>query len=87
MSSKKKILIENYESIEEFQQLNINDIDSSDTGSNIDDNDYLSDEELTNKYTFLQKPKKRQNNQYKEQFKPLKKKSIEELKEEAYVSD
>jgi hypothetical protein len=72
---------------EDFAKLNISEADTSDTGSNIDENDYLSDEEIANKYTFLQKPKRKfkQNNQYKEQFKIEPK--TKQLEEEEYVSD
>jgi hypothetical protein len=72
---------------EDFAKLNISDAEISDTGSNVDENDYLSDEEVSNKYTFLQKPKRKltQKNQYKEQFKI--KKQNGELQEEEYVSD
>ena len=60
--------------------------DSSDNGSLADDTEYLSDEESNNKYTFLQKPKKKMNNQYKFQFKITKHKS-KELVEEQYLSE
>lgn len=70
-----------------YDDLNIDyitkDTDTSDTGSIQDENDYLSDEEINNNYTFLQKTKKKVNNQYKTQFKIPKK----ELEEEEYNSE
>ena len=72
---------------DEFENLTLHETDTSDTSSNIDDQDYLSDEERSNKYTFLQKTSKKKNNQYKEQFKTIQKKSGEQLGEEAYISD
>lgn len=71
---------------EDFHKLSLEN-EYSDRGSNIDENDYLSDEELNNNYAFLQKPKKKtNNNQYKEQFKIPTKKN-KELEEEQYLSD
>ena len=88
MTKQKDVSIEYLETIntEELTNLTISENDTSDTGSNIDHEDYLSDEELSNKYTFLQKPLKKQNNRYKEQFKVFKTKK-NQLVEEAYISD
>ena len=87
---KKKNIIDNLDFIEsikpeEFASLSIVDTDVSDNGSNVDEGEYLSDEEITNNYAFITKPKKTVNNQYKKQFKFEKKKI--ELKEEKYLSD
>jgi hypothetical protein len=90
-SKKEQKTIDSFEFIEsikydDFAKLALNDTDTSDTGSNVDENDYLSDEEFTNNYSFLQKPKKKINNQYKEQFR-TKTKIVKELQEEDYISD
>jgi hypothetical protein len=90
-SKKEQNTIDSFEFIEsikydDFAKLALNDTDTSDTGSNVDENDYLSEEEFTNNYSFLQKPKKKFRNQYKEQFK-TKTKIEKELQEEDYVSD
>lgn len=84
MSKKKQVSFDYLEELkpEEFA---VNETDTSDTGSVNDE--YLSDEEISNKYTFLQKPEKKQNNQYKKQFLILKKPLTKELEEEAYNSD
>lgn len=74
---------------EDFSKISNYDNDTSDTGSVIDENDYLSDEEVSNKYTFIKKTVKQVNNQYKKQFIidiPKNTKNTE-LKEEEYLSD
>ena len=85
MTEIKKDPYESYE-FDDLNQLKL-DTDTSDTSSVIDDFDYLSDEEINNNYSFIQKSKKKLNNQYKEQFKLSKTTLKKELEEETYISD
>ena len=87
MSNLENTLVELIQSEEYIKKLSINDSDISDSGSIIDDNEYLSDEESNNNYTFLQKPSKKQNNKYKQQFNTKIIQRKEELTEEEYSSD
>ena len=86
MSLKKQVSYDFLDEIkpEEFSALH--ETDTSDTGSVNDD--YLSDEEICNRYSFLSKPEKKQTNQYKKQFYlPKKEPLTTQLQEEAYNSD